>query len=510
MIADEDDMMRMLEMLAALSEEQRATPQGARQDSSMRSPVNSTDVAFGMPGEAGAPTQEIPDWLLEMVDRLGSQEFQSWMRPLEGPSRAMAGVVRGENPLARAAYGDELFGEALVDQYDLPEWAGMAAEFVVPDPTGARKATDLLPLLSFVSPRIMNRIGRGQLADDAVEAIRARGESLGGRDAFERALTEGPQNLFSAKVGPTGAINLRGTREVSGELLDGIPGPNMQTRLSPQEDGSYFFNWTTNRESPGNKDFLEAMDYLLRVADETGVVLKNMPAGSGRLDDSQLYNLYGKLGFTINPSDGTMIRRPFNISSSPEEKAAELAARQKANAEILTGSSPRTSFANEFDTEVLSRVPESSQNLLPPEEFSQAMRDLDELLPRPSFELATQPSLAATSGGGNATSGPVSGLVERTTTFDNVVEPLMQNAQRQNREAGLSGYAGDFIHLEDLVDQKRELEQFITDNLQQFVQNPPTEYRAYEMFSELAPNLVVDYEDAMDIILSLPFLRTGR
>jgi hypothetical protein len=344
MIADEEEMMQLLEMLASLSETFETSPEREQQNLFASSPINPTDVSFGPAGEPGAPTPETPEWLLELVDRLSSQEFQSWMEPFEGVSQAIGGAIRGENPLAAAArIGGPTTSDALTEK-GAPDWLALLSEFLVPDPFGASKVADLIPLLGFVSPRIMARLGRGEIAESAIDAVRSRGDSMGGSNAFEKALTESEQDLFKGKLIPGGTegpdvdfadskIMLTGTKKTptKGTLLNAV--------LRRIDDTTYNIEFMENRGTPGDPDFLESMDYIMRLADETGVTLLNTPSGSGRLDDTELFDMYSKLGFQtnfdyFNEPTGEMTRKPFNPNASQEANFAELTTRrqqEKAN-----------------------------------------------------------------------------------------------------------------------------------------------------------------------------------
>ena len=114
------------------------------------------------------------EWGMGQMER---PEFQSWMQPLEGPSRAVGALIQGGNlrDMFEAAGSQEftmdedgrmrnaapLVSEALIERGVNPILAGMA-EFLVPDPTGARKVGDLIPLFALIGPaglRAMRQFG---------------------------------------------------------------------------------------------------------------------------------------------------------------------------------------------------------------------------------------------------------------------------------------------------------------------------------------------------------------
>lgn len=72
---------------------------------------------------------------------------QSWMNPLEGPSRAVGAAVMGQNPFVDGHIEGLTVSEALMER-GAPPWLAIAAEFLVPDPTGVGRVADLIPLTS--------------------------------------------------------------------------------------------------------------------------------------------------------------------------------------------------------------------------------------------------------------------------------------------------------------------------------------------------------------------------
>jgi hypothetical protein len=285
--------------------------------------------------------------VLDLLDRLGSQEAQSWLEPFAGVSKAIGGVIRGENPLAAASrVGGPVMSDELIER-GWPEWLARGLEFVVLDPTGASRAIDLFPVMGFIAPRLLSRFGLGRAADEAVAGVRARGDSLGGSNAFERALAE-PSGLFKAEIEPV--VSWSGFDSVEQVLPDGSRGtviglsrfdptdtemPNIELQnavLRRVSNDTYHIGTLQNFGDPGDKGFLEAMDYIMRLADETGVTLTNQPGGFGRLSTDQLYRMYSKLGFERDPYapplSSYMARRPFDVNASEQERLADLAARQ--------------------------------------------------------------------------------------------------------------------------------------------------------------------------------------
>lgn len=95
------------------------------------------------PGASAAEVNRLltTDEGLEDIERT----LGSWLGPLEGPSRALGGLISGKNPLD--TLNNPLLMDALVEK-GVPPWLAMTADILlVPDPTGARKATQLIPIL---------------------------------------------------------------------------------------------------------------------------------------------------------------------------------------------------------------------------------------------------------------------------------------------------------------------------------------------------------------------------
>lgn len=99
------------------------------------------------------------------------EAVQSWMDPLEGPSRALGAAVAGQNPFVDGRIEGPLISEALSERGVHPLLA-MAAEFFVPDPLGATRALDIIPMLGVIAGfRGLRSLVPGAAND--VEAIRA-------------------------------------------------------------------------------------------------------------------------------------------------------------------------------------------------------------------------------------------------------------------------------------------------------------------------------------------------
>lgn len=96
---------------------------------------------------AQAAGQSVAEWWADPA-------VQAWAAPfIDNPSRLIGGLIAGQNPLAgdrsAATLDAPTVSEALLARGAHPALAG-AAELLVPDPTGAGKVSDLLPLLGLL------------------------------------------------------------------------------------------------------------------------------------------------------------------------------------------------------------------------------------------------------------------------------------------------------------------------------------------------------------------------
>src|SRR5690606_1568641 len=109
------------------------------------------------------------------------RSLQTWVDPLDNPSRVMGAAITGQNPLdvSDSTLAEEerppTLGRALVD-LGAPEWLGMASELlVVPDPTFAGRLRDLF-LMAGIVPGFS---GLGKLVEGTPDGLRRRiGEDL--------------------------------------------------------------------------------------------------------------------------------------------------------------------------------------------------------------------------------------------------------------------------------------------------------------------------------------------
>ena len=93
------------------------------------------------------------------------------MAPFEGPSRAVGGVIEGRNPLEAAAFGGPLVSDALRER-GAPEWLAVGSEFLVPDPTGASRAGDMVPLAGLLASRVRQVFDVASLPPQAATSAR--------------------------------------------------------------------------------------------------------------------------------------------------------------------------------------------------------------------------------------------------------------------------------------------------------------------------------------------------
>ncbi len=111
---------------------------------------------------------ELGAGMMRQADEFFSRpSTMSWLSPIEGPTRAVGAAVQGgglREMLDAAASTDwqmdeegryrntaPMVSEALIERGVHPILA-MMAEFLVPDPTGAKKVTDLIPMFALLGP----------------------------------------------------------------------------------------------------------------------------------------------------------------------------------------------------------------------------------------------------------------------------------------------------------------------------------------------------------------------
>lgn len=137
-------------------------------------------------------------WLNENQDSI-----DSWMDPLNNISRVLGSAISGQNPFrwGEGGVSGPMVGEALVNRGVDPTVAALA-EFLVPDPTGAKRVTDLIPLVGMLpllrafrnDPGAFERI---LLADELGSPAQVVNEAAGGVRAMDipRNITGAPADM---------------------------------------------------------------------------------------------------------------------------------------------------------------------------------------------------------------------------------------------------------------------------------------------------------------------------
>lgn len=148
---------------------------------------------FHVPGPS--PLQQLAQLLEE-----NQHSIQSWTQPFEGPSRAIGSLIAGRNPFQGGRIEGPTVSEALTDRGVHPAVA-MGAEFLVPDPTGASRAADLIPLLGL----LMN-VPKG-LQRALSEGVHP---SLLDEEGLLRQLSHGSKEAAFERPNPGGAIGTFG------------------------------------------------------------------------------------------------------------------------------------------------------------------------------------------------------------------------------------------------------------------------------------------------------------
>lgn len=266
-------------------------------------------------------------------------EIASWVAPLEGTSRALGAAVQGESPFRWGEGGihGPMLSEALREA-GAPEWASLLSEFLVPDPFGAGKVTDLVPLFAALpflrsvrnSPETMARV---------VQRIEMPGGSGG--------LMDDLRSIFNATDAEHPRYGEQGVMLSIGNRSDGMA----QVQVSMIDDSTARVDNLISTFDEGGRGELRQLLPLLDVADANGVTLVASPEpfGHKRSDLNALYRQYGQMGFEVDPDDPTrMIRRPLPFDDA--QRKTEAAARMERNSQVL--SQPRGFENVTFDGEL--------------------------------------------------------------------------------------------------------------------------------------------------------------
>lgn len=249
---------------------------------------------------------------------------QAWAAPfIDNPSRLIGAAISGENPFAdrsAATYSTPLVSEALAERGVNPVLASLA-ELLVPDPTGAGKVGDLVPLLGAL-PFLRSLRRQPEKAAQLMERVTNPGGSSG--------MMEDLQQLFGAQARGQGV-------EMQVARGDGFA----RVEIDMLDDSTAKVDNLLSTFQEGGRGELRQLLPLLEVADAHGVTLVTTPEpfNHARTDLEGLYRMYSGAGFDVDPDNPTrMIRRPLPVGDAERELEA---AQRIANVEQFLQRSDR-------------------------------------------------------------------------------------------------------------------------------------------------------------------------
>jgi len=250
--------------------------------------------------------------MLDLEQRVGS-----WTEPFDQPSRLLGSAVSNvagvlgveggevESPFVEGRVEGPLLSESL-RELGAPEWAAMASEFLVPDPVGAGKATDLVPLLGMSIPflRSARRVKPG--FDDYLKTLEADGSDFTLNEAITNLAGTRDNGTFdlgrgyAIKVnedevtvfGPTRNVDFQEQPYIAFRIEENVwPYEDV-----PSEDVMFVKALYSPVDNPSG---MVLAGLLADISDATGtpIVGKPQPFGSFAVPVNELRAMYNKLGF---------------------------------------------------------------------------------------------------------------------------------------------------------------------------------------------------------------------
>lgn len=284
--------------------------------------------------------------LAEQAARLYDENqyaIDSWTDPLDGVSKLLGSLVSLENPISWGEGGMDgpTFSEALMNR-GVPEGLAMFAELFVPDPTGAGKLDEMIPLLGFV-PFLRSLRSNPQ----AMARLSTRAQHPGGVPGFFEDMEEGLGAFVDQRYGldeATLGLNSKPTPFDSPDpgnyMVPGRSGPpglhdtHLRLQVDPEVPNGIYVP-TLFRDPSDSPTLLRSFFPALDVADANQVVMRTMPEAFGHksVPTRNLYGMYARSGFEYGYSGG-MVRRPLPVDDAARaaEEAARTARRQRVEA----------------------------------------------------------------------------------------------------------------------------------------------------------------------------------
>lgn len=270
-----------------------------------------------------------------------ADSIEPWLEPFNNISRVFGSAVSGQNPFQDGGITGPMLSEALMARGVNPLLAN-AAEFLVPDPTGAHKVTDLIPLLGMIpflrslskNPEAAARLTSALESGHAVQNVTRMGDALDDLEALgwnieKRGLVPG---LFS----PEPDLYAKGGRSIGSGVDPHTPtgSPGVGISIAPGADG-ITVDWLSLPPEGGSSAGLREVLPLLDVADARGVTLyaKARPFGHEGADVLTLNRMYAELGFMMDERTGKLVRQP--LPTDDAARAQELAARWEVTRQAL-------------------------------------------------------------------------------------------------------------------------------------------------------------------------------
>lgn len=275
--------------------------------------------------------------LAEQAARLYDENqyaIDSWADPFDGVSKLLGSLVSLENPISWGEGGMDgpTFSEALINR-GVPEGLAMMAEFLVPDPTGAGKLDEMIPLLGFVpflrslrsnpdvAARISAKVGKPGGAQGFFDDLT---DVLGADAAYQPGLG---REYFLDPARKPGDSTIVQLEQMDPRMRRSVSGGQSHLRMSEDPDlpGVVYVHTLLNANEPGGAEMRNLMP-VLDVADVNQAPMRTRPSpfAHARTSTDGLRDMYSRLGFELG-YNGEMIRRPVPLDDAGRE--AEYASR---------------------------------------------------------------------------------------------------------------------------------------------------------------------------------------
>jgi hypothetical protein len=181
--------------------------------------------------------------------------------------------------------------------------------------------------------------------------------------------------------------------------------------------------------------------------------------------------------------------------------------------EVGTIYNPEESFLPAYDNQRITDFIESNRDVLTDDEYREAMASLKELGTPLEFASSMEivpANMAAASTALEKIGSTASEVPERlfvSTTIENIVNKYVDDAvQRMGPptfDVGAGGMSNYDMRVGELDFQRDELIKFLRENQQELLNAVPNEYRMYSLLNPIAPDLIVETEDGLNVLMNL-------